>query len=134
MRDASSEGVLSFRASKRCLKAKQEGEGGPDPFHHLRDPANQDQQGQGEAHCCLAWEAPAGMPKGLGGLAGGLLEMGVFLQSLHSSVLLSPSAHQSTPNATEVPLSGSGELRDGGRLRSCFQWTPGLVCRGETDW
>ena len=48
--------------------------------------------------------------------------MGVFLQSLHSSVLLSPSfTHQSTPNATEIPLSGSGELRDGGRLRSCIQ-------------
>ena len=21
-----------------------------------------------------------------------------------------------------------------GRLRSCFPWTPRLVCRGETDW
>ena len=35
-------------------------------------------------------------------------------KSLHSSILVSPSTHQSTPNATEVPLSGSGELRDGG--------------------
>lgn len=45
--------------------------------------------------------------------------MGVFLQSLHSSVLLSPSfTHQSTPNATEIPYLavGNSEMEAGSDL------------------
>lgn len=81
LRDASSEEVLCLRASKRCMWAKQEGEGAQAPFTTSGTPTHQASKGR---------MRPTHR-EGPGGLAGGHLEMGVFLLSPHSSVRLPPS-------------------------------------------
>lgn len=94
---------FSDRDSEMCTCAKLEEEGGPDSFHHLGDPTNQGQQGEGEVHCCLAWDVGAGSVTGARGLA----RDWSVLPSLHSSVFHPPS---STPNSTEGPVLGVGDV------------------------
>lgn len=106
LRDASLQrGFLWLRESRRCTWAKQEGERGPDSFHHLRDPTNQDWQWEGQVCCCPAWEVEQEVPEREENW------LGLFRDQSNPSILLfiHPSFHLSpcsTPTPTEVPVLG----------------------------
>lgn len=88
----------------------QAGRGGnSDSSHHLRDPTNQGQQGDGEAQGCPAWEARAGVTEGPEDRLGAVWRLGC---SFSHSVRLSSFRHPpvwSTPSLTELPALGPGD-------------------------
>lgn len=77
---------------------KQEGEGGPGSFHHLRDPHTSGQQGQGEAHS----------PGGAGRTGWRPFRDGCVPSVTPLIRPPSPIQPQSTPNPAEVPWLGVG--------------------------